>query len=95
MEHAINFEYIRDILDFITLSKPNSRNTIESHFHEAIEILYVTKGSVHVEINGDKRTLHENQMVFCDSFDLHSFETPTDEDLSTLVGILEAGGVSP
>ena len=82
MKQITSFEYIRDILDFITLSEPNSKNTIDSHFHEAIEVLYVTKGSVLVEINGDKRILHEDQLLFCDSFDLHSFETPTDEDLS-------------
>lgn len=50
----------------------------ESHFtpphcHDAYELLVVTRGEVEGTLNGEARTLHEGDIVFLDSYDIHSF----------------------
>ncbi len=76
------FEYDRDIDEMPSLSLPNAMHNIDAHFHKQFELFYVTKGQAHVTINGEERTLFENQLALCDSFDVHSLCTPTENDMA-------------
>lgn len=54
-----------------------SQNTwCRAHFHSAMEILYVTQGSVSCRVNDRCETLGPHDFVVCGSYDIHYFETP-------------------
>ncbi len=54
------------------------------HCHDAIELLIVKSGYVDGAINGDPVTVSDGEMVFLDSYDIHSF-TFTDCERYSLV----------
>ena len=41
--------------------------------HSQVEIFYVVKGNVSITVNGATKTLHKNQICFCDRFVSHSY----------------------
>ena len=43
------------------------------HCHEGFELLIVIKGEVECVLNGEKKILHGGDIVFLDSYDIHSF----------------------
>ena len=43
------------------------------HCHDAYELLVVTKGSVEIILNGESKTLKSGDILFADSYDVHSF----------------------
>lgn len=43
------------------------------HCHDGYELLIVTKGSVNAVLNGEGKTLNAGDILFCDSYDVHSF----------------------
>ena len=43
------------------------------HCHDAYELLVVTRGEVEGTLNGEPRTIHAGELVFLDSYDIHSF----------------------
>ena len=43
------------------------------HCHDAYELLVVTRGSVETVLNGEMKILHAGDILFCDSYDVHSF----------------------
>lgn len=43
------------------------------HCHDGYELLVVTGGSAEVVLNGESRRLNAGDILFCDSYDIHSF----------------------
>ena len=43
------------------------------HCHDGYELLVVTQGSAEVVLNGESKTLNAGDILFCDSYDIHSF----------------------
>lgn len=53
-----------------------------AHFHRQLEIIFVDRGSLYVNINGTERLLVSGGIGISDSFDIHSYRT---DDLEELV----------
>ncbi len=49
------------------------KNNSSFHFHQQLELLYIEKGNVDVQINDKKMTLSAGQLAICDSFDNHQY----------------------
>ena len=43
-----------------------------THNHESPEFIYITKGSMSAEINGDRKTIREGDLMIMSPYDLHS-----------------------
>ena len=43
------------------------------HCHDGYELLIVTGGSAKLVLNGESKTLNTGEILFCDSYDIHSF----------------------
>ena len=43
------------------------------HCHDGYELLVVTSGSASVDLNGESKVLKAGDILFCDSYDIHSF----------------------
>ena len=43
-----------------------------THNHESPELIYITKGSMSAEINGDRKTVREGDLMIISPYDLHS-----------------------
>ena len=55
-----------------------SYKTYPSHFHKSIEVLYVTKGELITNINGNVITATKNQLIFIESNDIHGVNKSTE-----------------
>lgn len=55
-----------------------------AHFHSAIELLFIEKGTQEVTVGGQKRTLRAGEGCFCDAFSAHAY-TYDEKVLSTTV----------
>ena len=55
-----------------------SYKTYPSHFHKSIEVLYVTKGELITNINGNLFTATKNQLIFIESNDIHGVNKSTE-----------------
>jgi AraC-like DNA-binding protein len=58
-------------IDENKLTATYSYKTYPSHFHNSIEILYVTKGELTKIINGNTIIVQQNHLLFIDSNDIH------------------------
>ena len=56
-------------------------NINETHWHDAIEIILVLKGLIHVRIGSDRYLLKENDFVLINSNELHSVSKETDDNM--------------
>lgn len=54
------------------------------HFHSAIEILIVEKGSIDININGNFTTLQMGDVLVTNSYDVHSY-TPHSGNVGNVV----------
>lgn len=45
---------------------------MHTHNHESPELIYITKGSMSAEINGDRKTVREGDLMIISPYDLHS-----------------------
>ena len=45
---------------------------MHTHNHESPELIYITKGSMSAEINGDRKTVREGDLMIMSPYDLHS-----------------------
>jgi len=60
----------------------------EPHFHNAIEIIFMTKGKVRVIIDGDSKVLEEGDALFVNSFSVHVYD-PLEEDTMAYIIVAE------
>ena len=65
-------------LDYTTAKITYSYKTYPSHFHKSIEVLYVTKGELITNINGNVITATKNQLIFIESNDIHGVNKSTE-----------------
>lgn len=47
---------------------------MHTHNHESPELIYITKGSMSAEINSDRKTVREGDLMIMSPYDLHSAE---------------------
>ena len=52
--------------------KPGWRCRTELHWHKEIEMIYMIKGHLDVTVNGRKRSLDDDGLLFCNSEDIHT-----------------------
>jgi len=52
-------------------------NACYKHFHSNIEILYVEDGEISVTVNGERRLLTKNCVSIANSYEIHSYRTPS------------------
>ncbi|MGL6104611.1 GH39 family glycosyl hydrolase [Romboutsia sp.] len=50
-------------------------NEVQSHWHESIEILFVTKGRVNLLVDGNLYNLKENDLIIINSKEIHSVKS--------------------
>jgi AraC-like DNA-binding protein len=65
----------------------NQDNRCVAHFHRSTEIMLVTKGEKHVEVNGKAYTLHAGDVLFSPPYAVHIY-SPTTTSLQTIVTLL-------
>lgn len=63
------FDFKREKLKFYK----RGENFCPAHFHHAVEILYITSGTKNVTINGVPHVMHENDILVCAPWVIHSF----------------------
>jgi AraC-like DNA-binding protein len=79
-----NFEYEKaaDAKDYIKISKtsymPEFNRLHVAHFHNSIELVFMTRGQCTLRINNEVRTLSEGNAAFIDSFDMHHYTQTRD-----------------
>lgn len=61
-----------------------------AHFHSAMEIHFVEKGSLDILLDGERRTLHTGDACFCDGFTVHAIPLPKEVKSYHLVGTKSA-----
>lgn len=52
--------------------KPGWRCRTELHWHKELEMIYMIKGHLDVTVNGKKRSLDDDGLLFCNSEDIHT-----------------------
>ncbi|MCK4555470.1 MAG: cupin domain-containing protein [Candidatus Aenigmarchaeota archaeon] len=67
------------------LIKLKPRNEIKPHYHTKIkEILYVTKGSGKISINGAEKSFKKEDIFLIEPNDVHSMKNESGEDMEWL-----------
>ncbi len=56
-----------------------------THYHGAVEFLFLAKGEIEVTLDGETRTLRAGEGYFADSFSVHSYRLNTDVETYVLV----------
>lgn len=64
------YENLRDTHEFYNCGK----NFAYTHYHKAIEVIYVFKGTLKVKLNETKYVLREHQMIFIPPYWMHAIE---------------------
>ena len=64
------FDFKRETIQFYKIGD----NHCPAHFHRAVEILYVIRGTKEVLINGESYTLQKGKVLFCLPWFIHSFK---------------------
>lgn len=62
------------------MSNPNGNLFVTAHWHNEVEILYLKKGTLHLNLNAQMHTLYEGTICFLNSLHIHSMFP---EDAST------------
>ena len=75
------YEQRADVEKYCHIFYHGKANAI-SHFHSAIELLFIEKGKQEVFINGERRVLKAGEGCFCDAFHTHAY-TYDEKVLST------------
>lgn len=52
----------------------------ELHFHSRLELSYILTGTHRISVNNKEYVLTENDILFCNPFDLHQFSNKNDGD---------------
>lgn len=63
------------------MESSNGFKQFKSHWHDYMEFIYVTKGSMHVTLDEEKFTLHENEVLIVSPQQLHA-GIPSEEGVS-------------
>lgn len=53
----------------------NSDTMCDPHYHQSVEILIASEGSVNATVNNDSRVLDRGEICVADCFDVHSFDS--------------------
>ena len=56
----------------------NGNHSFRPHFHINVELLIVKRGDYLVEVNGGRYRVSDGEVLFCDSYDIHSYERLSD-----------------
>ncbi len=56
--------------------KPGWRCNTSPHWHPELEFVYMIDGSLNVMMNGQEKTIHDDEFYFCDSKQLHYTRVP-------------------
>lgn len=66
------YEFARDKVDDLYIAIGYD-NYCKSHFHKQMELYYIYRGKVEIELNRNKFTLNKGDLLICNPFDIHSF----------------------
>lgn len=79
------YEYFRDSDNNLVIVGSGDKNYVyPSHFHRRIELFLLKKGSYRVIVNKNSYTISSGDVLFLDSFAVHSYESPLTDDLDAL-----------
>ncbi len=79
------YEYFRDNDNKLVIVKRDKENYVyPSHFHRRIELFILRKGSYSVSVNKESYTLNGGDVLFLDSFAVHSYEGPLTNDIDAI-----------
>lgn len=70
-----------ELLNQTTLLFVHRVKYCEMHRHEALEILWVLKGSIQVDVNETRHLLHNGDLLFINRLDHHQVQAVSDDNL--------------
>lgn len=78
------FELIRELDSKMEVFRAVN-NVCQPHFHSNIELVYVTEGSINININGQTRKLTKGGMSVANSYDIHSYYSTESSDTYVII----------
>lgn len=83
------YEEYRDDDERVEVQR-NRCYVFQAHFHRNLEILVVNRGLQRVMLNGETYSVGAGDVLFCNSYDLHSYEGAKPENQDNCVVIIPA-----
>ncbi|MCR4435305.1 MAG: helix-turn-helix domain-containing protein [Clostridiales bacterium] len=65
----------------------HSLSKYKLHWHKEMEIIYVLKGSIHVNLEKESFTLKENDTILINSYEVHSTDSVTEDNMLLVLQI--------
>jgi transcriptional regulator with XRE-family HTH domain len=91
---SLNFPVTDRIMDAYYADFPVSSRRSEPHQHGSVEFIYVLKGRLIVDVDGDEATLDEGDAIQFDSSAPHTYQSQGPEEASAIVVVLHGGAQS-
>src|SRR4051812_33592416 len=91
---SLNFPVTDRIMDAYYANFPVSSRRSEPHQHGSVEFIYILKGRLTVDVDGDEATLDEGDAMQFDSSAPHTYQSQGPGGASAIVVVLHGGAQS-